>query len=159
MQVVQVMTDEIEITELDWEVRAFVYRFFIENQRPPTDTETAEQFNLDQEAAQEAYLRLHQRHQFFLQPGTRQILIANPLSATPTPYQVMIQGQKLWATCAWDSLGIPAMCQADALIEARDVLSGETIHYHIRNGQLESPNYVVHFSLAARHWYDDLVHT
>ena len=153
------MSAENTLSDLDWEIRSFVYRFFIEHGYPPAFSEAAEHFSLDQNAAQEAYLRLHRHHQLFLRPGTRQILMANPLSAVATNYRVITSGRELWANCAWDSLGIPAMCHSDAQIEARDVLAGEPIQYQIQGGRLVCPSYVVHFSLPVREWYDDLIHT
>ncbi len=147
------------LSEQDWQVRLFVYTFFVENERPPTYLETAEHFKLNPEEAREIYHRLHDFHTLFLDPGTDSIRIANPLSAIPTNYLVRINGKKLWANCAWDSLGIPAMLKTDATIVATNSLSQETVTYSIQAGELVCEGGLVHFPLPFTRWYDDLIET
>jgi hypothetical protein len=147
------------LSEQDWQVRLFVYSFFVENERPPTYLEAAENFKLSAEEARETYHRLHDFHTLFLEPGTDSIRIANPLSAIPTNYLVHIKGKKLWANCAWDSLGIPAMLNTDGEIVATNPLSHEAVTYSIQAGELISDNGLVHFPLPFTRWYDDLIET
>lgn len=85
--------------------------------------------------------------------------MANPLSAVATPYRVHVKGRHLWANCAWDSLGIPAMLHADARVEATYALSGAAASYAIIQGRLVAHDDMVHFPLPFRRWYDDLIHT
>ncbi|HVB65760.1 MAG TPA: organomercurial lyase [Nitrolancea sp.] len=86
--------------------------------------------------------------------------MANPLSAVPTPYMVRVNGRTLYANCAWDALGIPAMLAADALVEAQTDPRGEPVSYSIEGGELRADDrLIVHFPLPFRVWYDDLVHT
>lgn len=86
--------------------------------------------------------------------------MANPLSAVPTPYRVQVKGKSLYANCAWDSLGIPAMLHDDAQIEARLIDQTEPICYAIGHGVLHADDQlVIHFPLPFRSWYDNLVHT
>ena len=154
------MTTPVTLTDLDWAVRHFVYTFFVENARPPSVTEAAVHFALPEAEARASYQRLNARHHLFLEPGTDTIRLANPLSAVPTRYRVRVQGHDLWANCAWDSLGIPAMLDADATVEARDPLSEAPITYAVHDGQLViDPGYFMHFPLPAARWYDDLVFT
>lgn len=153
------MSAELPLTEQDWRVRLFIYRFFVEQARPPNTQEAAAHFMLDEQAAAAAYQRLNDHHQIFLKPGTRDVLMANPLSAVPTLYQVRVNGQTLWANCAWDSLGIPAMLHADAEIIARDPLTDAISSYQVKNGSLHAPTCFVHFPLPASRWYDDLTYT
>lgn len=153
------MTPNSVLSEQDWQIRHFIYQFFVENGRPPSVQETGQQFSLADEEVRQVYHRLNQRHTVFLEPGTNQIRIANPLSAVPTLYQVMLDNRTLWANCAWDSLGIPAMLNTDARIETRNPLSGEPVRYAVRSGELQADTGLVHFSLPVREWYDDLIHT
>jgi hypothetical protein len=85
--------------------------------------------------------------------------MANPLSAVPTPYRVLVNGRWLWANCAWDSLGIPAMPHADAQVEAVFAHTGEATGFAIESSQLKAAGSLVHFALPFRRWYDDLIHT
>lgn len=147
------------LNEGDWAIRHHVYRFFVENERPPSAAESAEQFHLSPAKARQAYQRLHEAHAFFLEPGTHDIRMANPLSAVETPFVVYINGRRLYANCAWDTLGIPAMLHADAHIEAVVSPSGDRVTYAIDNGELVAPDALVHFALPFRQWYDNLIHT
>lgn len=149
----------MNLSEQDWTIRLYIYQYFVEQTIPPTVAETAQHFKISPEDARAAYHRLHEHHALFLQPGTDQIRMANPLSAVPTYYRVYVNRRWLWANCAWDSLGIPAMLGTDALIEAQLPLTGEMVTYRIESGVLKANNGFVHFPLPFVRWYDDLVDT
>ena len=88
--------------------------------------------------------------------------MANPLSAVPTPFRVTAGGRTLFANCAWDSLGIPAMLDADATVEAiyTDAEGSDApARYAITGGVLTGDDGIVHFPLPFRRWYDNLIHT
>jgi hypothetical protein len=143
----------------DWDLRLAVYRAFVATGQAPTYCEMARQVGLPAEDARQAYRRLHAHHALVLEPGTDTIRMANPLSAIPTPYRVDVAGCRLWANCAWDSLGIPAMLHADARIEAVSASSGDAMAYAIEAGELKAAGGVVHFPVPFNRWYDDLIHT
>jgi hypothetical protein len=150
------------LSERDWRIRLHVYRFFIEQGRPPAAGETADAFGVGEEEVREAYRRLHDAHALFLEPGTSGIRMANPLSAVETPFRVTVDGRTFFANCAWDSLGVPAMLGADATIEA--VYTGadgtaSPARYAIADGDLRGDDGVVHFPLPFRHWHDNLIDT
>lgn len=140
-------------------VRTFVYTFFIEKGRPPSLAETAVQFQISPAASEAIYQRLHDQHAFFLEPGTLDIRMANPLSAVETPFRVFVNGRRLFANCAWDAFGIPAMLKADADIEAECADCGEPLTFQVRAGQLQGDAVLVHFVRPFRQWYDDLIFT
>lgn len=147
------------LSEQDWHIRLAVYHYFVDYGRPPAYDEMAQQMGIAPEEARRAYRRLHEQHALFLEPGGETIRMANPLSAVPTPYRVYADGRQLWANCAWDSLGIPAMLHVDARIEAVLAHSGQTATYAVERGTLRADGEAVHFPLPFRRWYDDLVHT
>ena len=150
------------LTDDDWRIRLYVYRFFVEQARPPTTQETAQQFRLPEADVRAAYRRLHDGHALVLTPGSTEIRMANPLSAVPTPFEVTVNGRRLFANCAWDSLGIPAMLHADARVEASysDATGApEPARYAVVGGELQGDGGVVHFPLPFRRWYEDLIHT
>ena len=147
------------LSEQDWRIRLHVYCHFVDHERPPTVAETARTFTIPDDEARRAYRRLHEGHALVLESGADTVRMANPLSAVPTPYRVHVRGRRLWANCAWDSLGIPAMLHADARIEADLAPSGEAATYAIVDGRLEADGGVVHFLVPFRRWYDDLIHT
>jgi hypothetical protein len=53
--------------------------------------------------------------------GDGEVALAYPLSATRTRHRVdTLDGRQLWACCAIDALGIPAMLDVDAIVSARE---------------------------------------
>ena len=142
-----------------WQIRAFVYQHFAETTNPPVIGDVASHFALTREEAASAYEELHQRHALYIQPGTHEILMANPFSGVETPFKVHANGKTYFANCAWDSLGIPAALHADAKIEAVCAQSKEPIQLNVTGQQVQSSNTLVHFLIPFREWYDDLVST
>jgi hypothetical protein len=144
---------------LVWEIRAFVYRHFAETTRAPQVDETAAHFALTHGEAISAYKELHQRHAFFLKPGTYDILMANPFSGASTPFKVYASDKTYFANCAWDSLGIPAALHVDARVEAACAQSSEPIELSVANQQVQDSDARVHFLVPFRSWYNDLPFT
>jgi hypothetical protein len=147
------MTDKL------WEIRAFVYHHLKETTYPPSVEETSAHFGLSTEEAASAYEELNQRHAFFLQPETHDILMANPFSAIETPFKVHTNGKAYFANCAWDSLGIPVAIHSDAEIEATCSQSGTPIRLSIRDNQISQSDVLIHFLVPFREWYNDLIFT
>lgn len=145
--------------EVLWIIRAFVYRYFADTTHAPSVNETATHFNLTHEEAAFIYKILHERHAFFLAPGTQDILIANPFSNTETPFRVHANKKTYFANCAWDSLGIPAALHCDADVEATCSQSGHPIFLQVRDGLVSESDVLVHFLVPFKHWYEDLVFT
>jgi hypothetical protein len=149
-----------ELGEQDWNIRLFIYKFFVENCRPPTPVETSRAFDLSSTETRDAYYRLHQKHAIFVDGELGMIRMANPLSAVATPYQVTVGPKSLYANCAWDSIGIPAMLHSNATVNAFIDGSDAPVTYTVKNGKLIAPpELVVHFSVPFKQWYDDQIHT
>ena len=145
-----------------WQIRHFIYSHFADTTHPPSVDESAQHFSLSIEEASEYYKELHNRHAFFLEPGTLTIRMANPFSGIPTDFKVHANGKTYFANCAWDMLGIPAALHTDAVIEAVCTESNESVQLEIKNGNIApaaSSDLLVHFPLPFSHWYDDLVFT
>ena len=142
-----------------WDIRAFVYHHFAETTRPPSVEDAAARFALSTGEAGEAFDELHQRHAFFLEPGTRNILMANPFSGIETPFRVHANGITYYANCAWDSLGIPAALHTDAEIEAACSQSGRSIRLSVSSQQVQESDALVHFLVPFKNWYNDLFFT
>lgn len=142
-----------------WDIRLFVYQHFAEATRPPSVAEAAAHFGLTHAEAASAYEELNRRHAFFLQPGTHDIAMAWPFSGVKTSYKVHANGKTYFANCAWDSLGIPAILQADAEIEAVCAQSGEKISLTVRGGEVQGEAALTHFLVPFKDWYDDVTFT
>jgi len=142
-----------------WGIRAYIYHYFAEKTHAPSVDETAVKFRLTVDQAAAAYVELNDRHAFFLDPGTHEILMANPFSNVETPFRVYANEKTYFANCAWDSLGIPAALHAGADVEAACSQSGEKIVLQVRDGDVSQSDALVHFLVPFRNWYDDLVFT
>ena len=142
-----------------WEIRAYIYHCFADKTRAPSVDETAEKFRLPVDQVVTAYVELNNRHALFLNPGTHEILMANPFSNVETPFHVYANDKMYFANCAWDSLGIPAALHCDADVESACSQSGEKIVLQVRDGDVSQSDVLVHFLIPFRNWYDDLVFT
>ena len=150
----------MEIDSLIWDVRAFVYAHFVETTHAPTADDIAARFVISSRHAGDVLRILHDRHALFLEPGSTRIRIANPFSAIPTSFKVDARGKTYTANCAWDSFGVvAALHERDADVHATCAQNGEPVNVSIRNGEVIESNFVAHFLVPFRHWYDDLIHT
>ncbi|MEM9951007.1 MAG: organomercurial lyase [Chloroflexota bacterium] len=150
----------MELYESDYRVRTAIYALWLDLGHAPTIADLATVLDLTESQTTDALERLDSAHHIFLDPTTRNLRMANPLSAIETDYRVKVDDHWLYANCAWDTLGIPAMTGDATQIEAILPLSDEIIQYEIKSGQLIAPHgLLVHFSLPVRQWYDDLIHT
>ena len=146
-------------TDRDWQIRQHVYTRLVAASRAPSVADIAAQFDISREDAHAALRRLDSAHALVLDSSS-EVLMAHPLSAVPTDYRALINGRWLYANCAWDSLGIPAMMGCDAQIEALHPITREPIAYAIENERLVgAEGALVHFARPFRHWYDDIVET
>ena len=146
-------------TDRDWQIRQHVYSRLVATSHAPSVADIAAQFDISREDAQAALRRLDSHHALVLD-ANGEVLMAHPLSAVPSDYRSRIDGRWLHANCAWDSLGIPAMLDCDAQIEALHPITREPITYAIENGRLVgAEGALVHFARPFRNWYDDIVET
>jgi hypothetical protein len=142
-----------------WQIRQYVYHYFVETTYPPDLIDTADLFGMAVEEAGEYYKELHNRHALFLDLENLTVRMANPFSGIPTDFKVHANGKTYYANCAWDMLGIPAALHTDAVIKAVCTESNELVNLEIKNGQVTDSDLFVHFPLPFSHWYDDLVFT
>lgn len=103
--------------------------------------------------------RLAAGRMLVLKLATHEIWMANPLSAVPTSFRVTTPRGSWWGNCIWDALGIPAMLDTAATIETACPDCEAPRTRHVRDGSLVAAGGVVHFSVPAAHWWDDIGHT
>ena len=149
-----------EVDELDRSVRLGLYGHFLAHGRPPAAAETAQALGLPAEAVEESYDRLAAARVIVLRPGTREVLMANPLSAVPTRFTARLaDGRSFYGNCIWDVLGIPAMLGQDAVIGALCGDCDDRLELEVREGRLARSEGVVHFGVPAARWWEDIVFT
>ena len=106
-----------------------------------------------------AWERLHEQHALVLDAATREIRMANPFSAVPTPHRVEAAGHTWFANCGWDAFGICAALHADGRIETMCPDCGEPLAIEVRDGKPDDDRLVFHSLVDAGHWWDDIVFT
>lgn len=154
------MTDHPTLNEQDWDIRLYIYHELVRTGQAPSHQLIAEYFGIPVASSRQALHRLHNAHLLFLKPNTDDVMMVFPLSAVPTNYQVTVNGVQLYANCAWDSLGIPAMLGKDAQVRVTHPITRESITYAIQDGQLRTvSNGYIHFALPFADWYNDLIDT
>lgn len=138
-------------------IRFHIYRIFVERGHPPTAAETATALGVTEAEARAAYQRLHDAYAIVLRHGDpARVRVAHPLSAYPTPFWVSTPWGSWWGNCIWDSLGIPAMLDCDAVVETRSGAVGRPITLDVRDGRLSDESLVAHVPLPARDWWKDI---
>ncbi len=143
----------------DVDVRVALFREFVESGRSPSAAQLASVVGDTEAAIRESLERLAAGRAIVLQPESREVLFAPPLSAIPTPFVVHARGRSYFAPCAWDALGTAAMLGGDAEVETSCGCCGEAMGIAIRGGEPVEASGVVHFAIPARQWWSDLVFT
>ena len=143
--------------ESDQAVRSYVYERFMQQGVAPSTTETAATLGRSAAEVAAAFRRLADAHMLVLQRDTGEILMANPFSAVPTPFQVQAGGRSFFGNCIWDAMGIVAMLQQDGSINTSCGCCGTAMPLTITAGALQPAAGIVHFAIPAAHWWDDIV--
>ena len=140
----------------DNDVRLTLYRFFVDEGRPPVAAEIAAALDARPVEVEDSLRRLHDAHVLVLAPGTPYVWMANPLSALPTPYRVAAAGREFWANCVWDAFGAIAMLGGSGRVRAKCGDCAEDLVVDVNDGVDAPSDYVVHFAVPAAHWWDDI---
>lgn len=139
-------------------VRARVYDVTMATGLPPTAGELSEGLGIPGGSVRESLERLAEAKALVLQRESREVLMANPFSAVPTPFAVHARGRLYYGNCIWDALGIQAMLRADARIESSCGCCGEAMRLSVDADALGPLSGVVHFAIPAHRWWQDIVY-
>ena len=144
---------------LDRDVRVFVYEQFLADGLPPTLEDVAHGLSLEPGEAEASFARLEERHVLVFAPGTRNIWMANPLSAFPTPFRVETPRGEYWGTCIWDAFGVVAMLGGDGAVRTSCADCGDEMTLTVAGGELQPADGIAHFAVPARSWWDNIGYT
>ena len=144
--------------DLDTRVRVHLYEEFVARGRPPSVAEAAEALGLAEPEVADAYRRLEEGRVIVLAPGTLNVWMANPLSATPTPFRVETPKGSYWGNCVWDALGIPAMLGTEGRVATSCPDCGASLELRVANGGVDGEA-VVHFAVPAARWWQNIAFT
>src|SRR4029453_18848609 len=90
----------------DDDVRLHLLRALLAGGVAPSVGDTGAALDLSESEVAAAYDRLAANRVIVLRPGTRDVLMAAPLSAVPTPAVVRLpDGRSRYGNCIWDALG------------------------------------------------------
>lgn len=108
----------------------------------------------------EAFRGLTDSHVYVAEPGDpTRLRMANPFSAVPTSFRVEVNEKSYFGNCVWDALGIVSLLGGDGLVSTACPDCHELLEVRVAGRRLEPVDAVVHFSIPARHWWDDIIHT
>lgn len=146
------------VEDQDLRVRAVIYDVVMANGLPPSIAEVAQHLDLENTSVIESLERLATAKALVLQRESREVLMANPFSAVPTPFAVYANDRLYYGNCIWDALGIPAMLRTDGRIHCSCGCCGESMRVAVSGGTLAEGDGIVHFAIPAHQWWQDIVH-
>ncbi len=149
------MSDKLSF---DAQLRLFVYRHILRNEKSPTVEEMATSLRASVKKVRGSLARLSESHAF-MQQESGELWRAAPFSCIPTPFPVRVGGKSWFGNCIWDALGIPAMLGKDARIGASCGCCNYDMSMEIKAGKLRSGAGVIHIAVPAREWYKDVAFT
>ncbi|MFN2593676.1 MAG: organomercurial lyase [Actinomycetota bacterium] len=85
--------------------------------------------------------------------------LAHPFSARAEPFRVGTGDKKWDAICVWDALGILVLTDSDGIVTTACPDCQEPLTIEVKGGAISPKEYVVHFGVPARSWYDDIAYT
>ena len=142
------------MNDADLALRNRTYALLTQLGRPPLVAEVG-----PADEVRAAWRRLHDAHALVLDRDGREILMANPFSAVPTPHRVEAAGRSWYGNCAWDAFGICAALGVDGRIETRCLDCGAEIGIDVRSGRPSDESILFHCLVPAAQWWNDIVFT
>jgi alkylmercury lyase-like protein len=150
----------IQTMKTDTDVRLHILEHLLARGTPPSTAETAASLQLTEADAQAAYDRLAAGRVIVLKPGTHDVLMAAPLSGVPTRHVARVaDGRSHYGNCVWDALGVIAMLGTDGDVVSSCPDCDTPLELSVRGGVLQPSTAVVHFSVPAARWWEDVVFT
>ncbi len=142
---------------IEGRVRQFVFERAARTGVVPQTPAIAEALGLSGEDVSATLKRLAAAKVLILAPNDGDIWAANPFCAVPSGIRVIAEGNRYWAICAWDAMGVVAAVQAEtAVITAPCGDCGEILNLQFENHELKHANGIVHFAVPAREWWKNI---
>lgn len=143
--------------DFDTTVRLTLYDEFVRTALPPTAESLAQRIKAPTTKVRASLERLAVGKAIVLQPQSREVLMANPLCAVPTPFRVRTRGQSFFASCVWDGLGILAMLGGDGSLDTSCACCGEAMTIGAAARDILTANGIIHFAIPAKRWWENIV--
>jgi Alkylmercury lyase len=102
---------------------------------------------------------LQEYHGVVLHPHEPKVWVIHPFSLAPTNFLVRSAWGVWWGNCAWCSLGVAALLNEDVTITTRLGAYDEQVVLHIVNGELQEKDFYIHFPIAMKNAWDNVMYT
>ena len=142
----------------DVAVRRAIYERALKSGTVPALATIADDLGAPQTDVAASVQRLAEGHVLVLQPDG-EILMAAPFSAVPTGFVVTSGELRSFGNCVWDAFGILAMLHRDGSVATACGCCGMAMTIDVESGHLRSSEGAVHYAVAAREWWSDIVFT
>jgi hypothetical protein len=150
------MTQSHTASLFDKQLRHYIYEHFVKMGQAPTLLQCVQALSCPIEDVQAGFQRLADGRALVLQ-SSGEILMAEPFSAVPTAFYVEVGDRAWWGNCIWDALGIPAMLKADARVVTACGCCNDAMSVEVCNGSLVNASGIVHFAVAPKDWWKNVV--
>lgn len=141
----------------DADVRRAIYDLTVRNGNTPSAGDVAAELGAAEGEIVDAFRRLAGERIIVLD-ANNSIVMAAPFSGVPTPFTVRVGEKSYYANCIWDALGVSPMLQQDSTISTACPDCDAPLELRVQNGTLTGEG-IVHFSVPARQWWNDIVYT
>jgi len=138
------------------DVRVFVYDSLLSAGHLPTSAEIAAQFGVSRDEVVATIRNARTGKTLLIDPRTGELWMAGPFSARRTAYEITAGTRRWWANCAWDMLGVADLVGEPVDLSARCTDCGEPFAFRFAPAADDVPDWIVHFLVPARRWYDDI---
>ena len=149
----------METTLTHGALHAAIARHFLDHGAAPSIAQLCTRLSLDRAAVVRALHALAEYHGVVLHPTSGEIWAMHPFSAAPTAFWVESDGRGWWGNCAWCSLGIVALLNADATVTTNLGGESEQVLLRVRHGAIEPSDLVVHFPIPMARAWDNVTYT
>lgn len=136
-----------------------IIKYIIDFGFAPDAAELAGLLNASEDEIVDALKVLADDHGVVLHPGSSKIWVIHPFSLAPTNFLVHYADKEWWGNCAWCSLGAAALLKRDVTITTTLGANGRRMDVHIRDGRIIEQELLVHFPIAMRNAWDNVVYT
>jgi hypothetical protein len=153
------VVDDIEVrAAMDGRVHHQVLSTILHQGYPPSTDELAGALATSREEVENSLRRLHEGHGLVLHPGSVDLWIAHPFSASPSAVWITAGSRSWWAPCIWCAMGIATLAAPTATIHVRYAGEHEEARIEVRNNEVVPDEVVVHFATAPRDAWRNVVH-
>jgi hypothetical protein len=145
--------------DFDTRVKLAIYHHFADTGRAPSAYEIAQTIGSDEDSVVAAYTRLRAQRVLALEKDGRSIRMAPPFSGVRTEHEVLVDGVRYYANCAWDSLGVIAALRRAGEVRSRCGQSQAPLRLRVDGGGPGPCDWLFHCLVPATKWWDDIVFT